>query len=53
MILNSYKTIRGTPSMIWVITSGGVNIAAPIKNIKIAYLRFFFRKSTETIPILP
>ncbi len=37
--------------MIWVTTSGGVMMAAPMKNSSSAYFRFFLRNSTETSPI--
>ena len=52
MMLTSYSTIKGSAIMTWVITSGGVRIAAPAKNSSSAYFRFFFKNSTETRPSL-
>jgi len=38
--------------MHWVITSGGVRIAAATKVNRMAYFLFFFSRSGVTIPIL-
>ncbi len=51
-ILNSYNAINGSASITCVTTSGGVKIAAPTKNKRMACFLFFFRKSTLTRPSL-
>ena len=48
----SYKTSKGTAIKNWVITSGGVRIAAAINIKTIACRLFFVRKAGVTTPIL-
>ena len=44
MIETSYKKSNGMAKAIWLITSGGVKIAATIKIITIATLLLFFNE---------
>ena len=49
-ILPSYRRIIGSAIITWVITSGGVRMAATMNITRTAYLRCFFKNAGETIP---